>query len=175
MKFQVFEVGKVYEPAIGMSEGVRFDLTSSGGILLYGFNNPTAHEVEQMKAGKHFEIRYTEMNGILWITSKCGDLAWTDAPYNPRLSSGLPDIDFEEGEGIALSLVMIDVPSGIVKSARLIGLGTRFSRYLTEKAIEVREQPMTIMEANRSINATMAMCSSEDLAKVAPSQARFEV
>ena len=158
-----------------MGEGVRFDLTYSGGMLMYLFNNPTAHEVEQMKSGKSFEIRFSEINGIIWVTSKCGDLAWTDAPYNPRLSSGLPDPDFEDGNGIALSLVMIDVPSGIVKSARLIGLGTSFSHYLTEKALEIREQPMTIMDVNRSINSTMAMCSSEHLAKIAPSQARFEI
>lgn len=173
--YSVFKVGQVYAPAVGKGEGVKFTLSSGGAMLLYAFDNPTSEEVAQMKSGKDFEIRYTEMNGILWITSKCGNLEWTDAPYNPRLSSGLPGSDFDEGEGLALTLVMIDARTGIVKSTRLIGLGTSFSHYLCEKAMEIREQPMTIAEAGRSIEFTMMRCDSEYLANLAHSQARFKL
>ena len=172
---EVFEVGKVYKPAIGIGEGVRFDISSAGATLMYVFDAPSPDEVAQMRSGKRFEIRYTEINGILWITSKCGDLEWTDAPYNPRLSSGLPDPDFNDGEGLALTLVMIDARDAVVKSVRLIGLGTRFSHYLTEKALELREQPMTATAANSSIVQTMMMFDSRQLADIAPSQARFRV
>ena len=175
MEYSVFEVGKVYKPAVGIGEGVRFTLSSGGAVLMYAFDNPTAKEIEQTKSGKKFEIRYTEINGIIWITSKCGDLEWTDAPYNPRLSSGFPAPDFADGEGIALTLVMLDSRNSVVKSTRLIGLGTRFSHYLTEKAIELKNQPMTMTEASRSINQTMLRYTSEQLANLAPSQARFRL
>ena len=172
---EAFEVGKVYKPAVGIGEGVRFNLSYDGAVLIYAFDNPTAREIAETKSGKSFEIRYTEVNGIIWVTSKCGDLEWTDAPYNPRLSSSLPDPDFADGEGLALTLVMLDSMSGVVKSTRLIGLGTRFSHYLTEKAIELKDQSMTMAEANRSISQTMAMYSSDQLANIATSQARFRL
>ena len=174
-RFSLFEVGKPYEPAIGMGEGVRFTLSSEGGLLLYVFDNPTSEEIDQMRSGKGFEIRFATINGIIWVTSKCGDLEWTDAPYNPRLSGGLPAPDFEDGEGIALTLVMINAMDGVVKSVRLIGLGTSFSHYLVERSIELRDQPMTMVEANHSINQTMLRNSSRQLADIAPSQARYRL
>ena len=172
---EVFEVGKVYKPAIGIGEGVRFDLSYAGATLMYVFDAPSPDEVAQMRSGKSFEIRYTEQCGIIWVTSKCGNLAWTDAPYNPRLSSDLPPAYYEDGEGLALTLVMIDARDAVVKSVRLIGLGTRFSHDLTETAMALREQPMTMAEAHNAITYTMARCTSEDLAKVAPSFARFRI
>ena len=174
-KYEVFEVGKVYEPFVGMEEGVRFNLSSSGATLVYAFNNPTPDEVAQMQAGKRFEIRFVEFGGIIWITSKCGNLEWTDAPYNPRLSTGLPASEFEDGEGIALTLVMIDSRNGVVKSTRLIGLGTNFSRYLMEEATGLRSCPMTILDASTSIVHTMDRFSSRQLADISQNAARFRL
>jgi len=171
----IIEVGKPCKPFIGMGEGVRFSLSGDGALLAYCFDNPTEHEIAQMKSGKSFEIRCSMIDKILWITSKCGDLAWTDAPYNPRLSQSLLEWDYDEGEGIALTLVMIDSKTGIVKAARLIGLGTMFSRYLVAKTLELRDDPMTEEEAAESIKWTMARASSEYLAKIAPSYGQFRL
>ena len=167
------EVGK--KSPVTMTEGVRFDLSSAGATLIYAFDAPTTDEVAQVRSGNGFEIRFAEINDILWVTTKCGNLEWTDAPYNPRLSSGLPDPDFADGEGIALTFVLIDSATGIVKAVRLIGLGNRFSHYLTEKALELREKTMTMTDAVRSINQTMNMYDSRQLASLASSQARFRL
>ena len=85
----VFEVGKPYLPALGLGEGVRFGIDGSGCFLMYEFNRPTDAEVSATKSGQPFEIKFVTVNGIIWILSKCGTLRWTDAPYNPRLSSSL--------------------------------------------------------------------------------------
>ena len=173
--FEVIEVGKPYEPIIGMGEGVRFDLSPSGGLLLYSFDRPATDEIDQMKSGKGFEIRFAELGGIIWITSKCGNLEWADAPYNPRLSSGIPAPNLEDGQGIALTLVMVDARDGVVKSARLIGLGTKFSQCLLEKAVELRKQPMTMTEATGAINRIMMKYTSRQLSDMASGQARFRI
>lgn len=175
------KVGSVYKPAVGMGEGVKFTLSFDGALLLYAFDDPTPEEIAEMKAGKSFELRYAEIAGILWVTSKCGNLEWTDAPYNPRLSSSLPPSDFEEGEGLALTLVMVDSRTAVVKALRVIGLETRFSHDLAETASWIKEfgdpidEPMTEHEAESLIRHTMATCSSEHLAKIAPSHARFRL
>ena len=168
MDRSVFEVGKPYLPAIGLGEGVRFGIDGTGCTLMYCFNRPTDAEVAAMRSGQSFEIRYITINGIIWILSKCGNLNWTDAPYNPRLSSNLPDPEsIQDGSGLALTSIMLDSKDAVVKSARLIGLGTDFSRQLASEVLKVRSQPMTVREAGMSINQTMQMHSTRRLVQMA--------
>ena len=174
MEFSVFKVGQVYQPAVGIGEGVKFTLSKDGALLLYSFDSPAAEEVAEMKAGKGFEIRFVTLGGIIWVMSKCGDLDWADAPYNPRLVGALPE-EPEGKEGTALTLVMVDSRSGVVKSVRLIGLGSDFSRALLKEATEVRSKAMTVMDANRSINNTMMRYDTKSLVRMAPSYARFKL
>jgi hypothetical protein len=164
----VFEVGKPYLPALGLGEGVRFGIDGSGCFLMYEFNRPTDAEVSATKSGQPFEIKFVTVNGIIWILSKCGTLRWTDAPYNPRLSSSLPDpASIGDKEGLAMTLVMLDSYDAVVKSTRLIGLGTDFSRHLASEVLRVRSQPMTVREAGMSISQTMRMYSTELLVQKA--------
>ena len=170
-----FEVGKPYSPAFGLGEGVRFNLASDGAAMIYAFDNPTPDEIDQMHSGNGFEIRFVTLGGIIWIMSKCGNLEWTDAPYNPRLSSSLPELPSGDTEGTALTLVMLNSRDAVVKSVRLIGLGTEFSRRLISEATALRNMTMTVKEAAMSINQTMAKYSTKDLIKMAPGYARFRL
>ena len=60
-----YEVGQTIENFRNHQEGVQFDMSDSGATLLVFFNNPTQDEIEQFKAGKNFEIRFTELYGII--------------------------------------------------------------------------------------------------------------
>ena len=104
----LLEVGKPYLPALGLGEGVRFNIGPDGAILIYCFDRPTPREVQAMGSGKDFEIRFVTVDGIMWILSKCGDLEWTDAPYNPRLSAGISSLAvIANGAGLGLTLVLM--------------------------------------------------------------------
>ena len=171
-----FEVGKPYSPAFGLGEGARFSIAMDGALLMYAFDRPTSDEVGQMASGKGFEIRFATLGGIIWIMSKCGTLEWTDSPYNPRLSSNLPDpSSITDGGGLGLTLVMIDSSDAVVKSVRLIGLGTDFSRKLLAESLSVRQMPMTVSDATKSINQTMLKYSTKQLAGMAPNSAKFRL
>jgi len=172
----VFEVGKPYLPALGLGEGVRFGIGETGCELVYGFDAPTLKEVAAMKGGHPFEIRFAPLGGIIWVTSKCGSLEWTDAPYNPRLSGGLPDPSaIKDGSGLSLVLLMLDSRDAVVKSGRFIGLGTGFSRELLEEAARTRKQAMTVRAAELSIAGTMARLTTRQLAEMARPEARFKL
>lgn len=171
-----FEVGKPYLPALGLGEGARFSIGPDGAFLLYAFDRPKPAEVAAMGSGQAFEIRFATIGGIVWILSKCGTLHWTDAPYNPRLSEGIPEpASITDGSGLGLTLVMIDSRDAVVKSARLIGLGTDFSRRLLEEAQTVRKQALTMTQAGLSIHRTMTSYATAQLAKMAPSWARYRI
>lgn len=162
------KVGQPYAPMQGRSEGCYFDIDTAGARLIYHYRSPTEKELAAVREGRPFEIRFCELGGLIWITSKCGALPWNDAPYNPR-TSALPD-GFEEitaGHGLALLLAMIDFNTSVVQSLRLIGLGEDFSRKLIGTAARLREQVMTVREYRASMQNTMARYSSDGLSKMA--------
>ena len=163
-----FEVGKTFLPALGMGEGIRFGLDSCGATLMYMFDSPTRQEIRATKSGKRFEIRFITIDGIIWILSKCGNMNWTDAPYNPRLlGSAVSPISIADGEGLALLLMMLDADNAVVKSLRYIGLGTEFSRHLLAEALKVQGQPMSKMDATESIKRTMLAYTTDNIAEMA--------
>lgn len=164
----MIEVGKPYEPIARLSEGVYFDLDDSGARLIYHFARPTEKEIAAMQSGKDFEIKMTELRGILWIVSKCGALNWTDAPYNPRaslLSDSFPRTG--SGDGIALQLIMSDARTAEVKSLRLIGLGAAFSAALLEAAQRLRVDGMAPSDVQSAIDEVMQTYSTTQIASMA--------
>lgn len=163
----ILEVGKPYAPLTGRGEGVLFDIDDGGAKLLICFCRPTAQEIAATQAGQPFQIRFLEMDGIIWILAKCGSLAWMDAPYNPRTSlyTRLPNPD--KGTGLALTLVMADARTTEIKSLRMIGLGEGFSAALVDTAERLRHTHADLREVNQNIRETMGKYSTDELVKMA--------
>ena len=124
----VFSVG---EPALifaNTPEAVHFICDDSGLGLIYNFNNPTEHEIEQVQTNKPFEIKFTTINNVMFIMTKCGDLPWTDSTCNPALCRVMSlQEPIEENIGYSLLFILIDAKTNIVKNIRTIGLGHEFS------------------------------------------------
>lgn len=76
-----YEVGQVIEKFKTSQEDVKFDISDEGAVLLVFFPNPTQEEINQFESGKEFEIRLTELNDVIMLTFKIGNLNWMDAPY----------------------------------------------------------------------------------------------
>ncbi len=161
------EVGKPFPVMAGRGEGVIFTIDDSGAMLIYNFRRPTEKEIAAVKQDQPFEIRFLELDGIIWILSKCGSLEWTDAPYNPRASSLSVLPSFGESQGLGLMLLMTDASTAIIKSLRMIGLGTKFSKALIETTAKLRATPMDDYEVAASINNTMNRYSTSQLCQMA--------
>ena len=107
------------------------------GLCLSFFNRPTADDIEQFKSGHSFEIRMTEMYGVIMISAKIGTLNWIDMPYTPHLSKSLTKFQLpDKGEGLGLVLMLVDGVSGEIKSIRMLGLSENFTRKLYGVAME---------------------------------------
>lgn len=133
----LYNVGQVVNGFIYHPECVKFDIDDSGATMLVFFDRPTQDEVNQFKADKNFEIRFAELNDVIMITTKIGNLNWMDAPYNANLSKNLSKFILpNEGSGLGLTLILVDAHSGEIKSIRLIGLSTNFTRKLFGAAME---------------------------------------
>lgn len=150
----VYTVGQKVENFILNEESIKFDLDDAGAILLVSFNQPTQREIEQFNANKNFEIRFTELENVIIVTAKIGNLDWIDAPYNIHLSQNLSKFILpEENTGLALTLVLIDAQTGIVQALRFMGLSTNFTKRLVGAALEQKWKEFDEVEYYKKIQS----------------------
>lgn len=148
-----YKVGKVVDNFKRHSEGIQFDIADDGATMLVFFQSPTTDEIEQFKSGKNFEIRFTELYGVIMVTVKIGKLNWMDVPYTPHLSKNLTKFQFPNKEqGLELTLILIDAITGEIKHIRLLGLSERFTKRLFGVVMEHKVKPFNKEEYNNSLN-----------------------
>ena len=126
-----YEVGKVVDKFKYHQEGMQFEIDDAGATMIAFFQRPTMGEVSQFASGSRFEIRFVELYGVIMITAKIGKLNWMDAPYTPHLSKNLSKFQIpDKGQGLGLTLILVDTMSGEVKSIRFLSLSEQFTRRL---------------------------------------------
>lgn len=137
-----YSVGQIVEKFKRNKDEVQFDIADDGATLLVFYQNPSEEEVSQFGAGNDFEIRFLEINGVIMITTKIGNLNWMDAPYTPHLSLNLTKIPIpNEGEGLGLFVILVDAVTGEIKSMRLVGLSEKFTRKLLGTVMNQKMEP----------------------------------
>lgn len=162
-----YEAGQVVDNFKHHSEGVHFDIADDGATMLVFFQSPTYEETEQFKSGKNFEIRFTELYGVIIITAKIGNLNWMDAPYTPHLSKNLTKFQFpSEEQGLGLMLILIDAITGEIKHIRLLGLSETFTKSLFGVAMEHKVKPFDKAEYNNSINRIFSAYQTSQIVKM---------
>lgn len=162
-----FEVGQVIEKFKNHQECVQFDISDAGATMLVFFASPAQEEIKQFKAGANFEIKFTELQGVIMITVKIGNLNWMDAPYTPHLSKNLTKFELPNAnKGLGLTLVLIDAITGEIKNMRLLGLSERFTKQLFGIAMEQKMEDFDMIEYNKSINRIYSMYSTEEIVKI---------
>lgn len=162
-----FEVGQVIEKFKNHQECVQFDISDTGATMLVFFENPTLDEIDQFKSGKNFEIRFTELQGVIMLTVKIGNLNWMDAPYNSNLSKNLTKFELpNENQGLGLTLVLVDAITGEIKHMRLLGLSERFTKQLFGIAMEQKMGDFNMIEYNKSIDRIYSVHSTEEIVKI---------
>ena len=114
-------------------EGVLFEYTQTGPILIIAFRGPKPAEVQAAKTGK-LEMALYESGPVLFVLVKIKGIGgWMDAPFSIRIYDNRGVIfDWSEpigdGSGLAVHIVLVDAATGIVQAQRLIGTSTAFAR-----------------------------------------------
>lgn len=165
----MYKIGETINAFRGHEECVKFDITDDGAMLLVFFQNPTKKEIEEFASGKYFEIRFLELDQVIMVTTKIGDLNWMDAPYTPHLSPNLTTFQIpDESQGLGLMLVLIDAVTGEIKTLRLLGLSEEFTRKLFGVAIEHRMDEFDPKKYNESLQRISTYRTSQiaELSKV---------
>jgi hypothetical protein len=125
--FRVLKVGKpLAEGVTSYPDGqITADIDESGLFIRVAYADPTKKEIENFKKGAA-SFGLAEVDNIIFILCKFGDLNWMDAPYESRLSAGaaidLSEAPPESNAGLAVTVALADARTGIVKSLRLLAL-----------------------------------------------------
>lgn len=162
----LYKIGQVIPEFIGHNEGVQFDIADDGATLLVFFNRPKLDEIEQFKSGHNFEIRYVQIKDVIMMLVKIGSLNWMDAPYTPHLSKNLTRLDQpKQGQGLALTIYLIDSATGKICSMRLVGLSERFTKSLFRDISEVWKKDWDPNEYRMTLNRIFASYTTRVLVK----------
>lgn len=129
----------------------------------------TSKEVEQCQCG-NFEIGLSEVNGILFITFNMDGVIKAETAFNANLCDrdSVKNLgEFREGVGYGCTIIGVDSDTGIIKSLRVVGLGTEFSNELNNYMKEQLEDE-GFNESRYKINSyrVLAEYSSDDIFKV---------
>lgn len=161
-------VGKqLIEGKANYQEGVIFEYTDAGPILIVAFNRPAEKEIEGVRSGK-LQIGFCETGPVIFITVKiqgCG--GWMDAPFTIRKYDG-KTFDWSEpigeSQGLALTVVLIDAATGIVQAQRLIGTAHNFAVGFRSAMMRQLERPYDSMMFNQKVNEIYRNYTSDDIA-----------
>jgi hypothetical protein len=159
------EVGELFEEGkTRYNEGVIFEFTQSGPILLMFFNHPTENEIASIKSGK-LELAFLEKDEVIFILSKFQGMSWIDAPYTVHLSKPFTFDNMTPDQGFGLTIYLIDASSGILKAIRYVGLSNDFSGKLKATILRQKEMSFDAIAYNRRINTIYANYSTDDLVR----------
>jgi hypothetical protein len=135
------EVGQLYlPPRTEYPEGCEFNFYDGGYQLNLYWDNPNKQEIQAVQKGKaNFSLLIHEQ--IIFLLYQFKPLLWGDAPYHYSLvpvDRRSSPKSIEEGQGVLLTIILIDARTGIVRAIRIIGLSTNLSRKLVDAiAIQV--------------------------------------
>lgn len=170
-----YEVGQKYPGATPSDDGCIIEMDASGLLLIVKFANPTANEIKQISADNPFEIRFVALNEVIFFTVKFGDLAWMDMPYSPHLSKVNWTPVEDKISGYALTVVLIDARSGIIKAIRLIGLGNQFSKNLFIEVNNLSEKQFNISKYSANLSSIMNRYSIKQIADLSAYKNRYKI
>lgn len=126
-------VGERYPGALPPQEGVLYEHSSAGHIVLSALEAPTAIEERAYKSGPCEFALVVDGSAIL-LLSRFGPLPWADAPYSwhlvPADRRDLPSADLDAEKRATIAITLVDLHSRLVRALRLVSVSPDFTRAL---------------------------------------------
>lgn len=162
MSFLKFEVNNLLKKGVTQyQEGTLFEMTDLGAILFCYYSNPTPEEIEDFNHGQ-VQYGYFKNKNVIIMLFKFEDNPWIDAPYSVHLSKNLIELNrINEGNGLSITVILVDADTGIVKNIRAFALSNRFSNKLIED-IKIQKN-MSFNGFNSNLNMIYSSYSAREL------------
>lgn len=159
-EYSCYKVGDQVIPPCG--DGVRFDLTSGGAVLMIQMGKPTSKEKNDFKNGVP-QFSLTVVDDIIFFLCRFGTGPWMEAPYNRYLSKPFDlSVPQNANEGIGIHAMLIDASTGVLVAQKIIGLEHSLSVKLLE-AVAVQPE---IPDYDRRLQRVFATMSTQQILEV---------
>lgn len=166
--------GKVFPSYIGMSEGTLFDMSDTGATLTMFMYDPEKDEIAQFDRSKPVEIRFAAIKDVIMMTIKLGNLEWWEAPYSVHLSRNLTRMPvIEDGKGINLTLMLVNIRTGRVENVKVVQLSTEFSVALCKAIDKQRSTKFSNTMYNINIDRLYDMYTADQLAEMGTTRCKI--
>lgn len=170
---EMYKVGELYPGYQQRPEGTVFDLRDDGAIFIVLFNKPTNDEIKQFQSDSNFEIRFTEIYDEIVLTAKIGGLNWMDTFYNPHLSLNLTKLqEPQDGQGLGLTLMLLDAVDGKIMTMRLLGLSENFTHKFFKSVKDLKEKSFNKETHERNI-IKIQKYTTKELVKMCTNYCKF--
>ncbi len=130
----LYEVGQPYPAGSPpYPEGGEYNYRGGAHELRLFFNTPTPAEGEAVRTGPA-EVALTVDGPVVFLLYRFGEaFHWSDAPYTIHMvpaDQRTPPPALEAGQGVLLTVLLIDAGSGIVRAIRVVSLSPHLTREL---------------------------------------------
>ncbi len=165
-----YRIGKKYPELANGMEGIVFDYSDCGAMIIQYMRNPSNTEIKDVQEG-NIELKMVSFKDVIALPARFGSGPWCDMWYTPHLSLKLSSIDPDiivpgEGQGILTTVLLVDSLTGEIKAMRTIAMSERFSRRFLKNALELAKKPFDYWKYNNSIGRIQAAYPSKKLASM---------
>lgn len=161
------QVGEKLEDVDVSQEGSFLSIDDSGVMLLLAFDDPTQNEIESISPGGRVEAKALVLSDTLFMMFKFGSMPWIDCSYHPMIEIQMPTVEAaDEGIGLALTVVLCDVKTKIVKSVRLLGLSTQLTHYISNYLSTCNRR--TKLESDMAVAKVQDAYTTKNMVQMAP-------
>ena len=145
-----FKVGECVEQFIGSSQGIMWDVDSSGASLIFIIKE---EYLSQYRLGGHYDFFFTRFNETMFICVKLGNNPWASAPYTPHCSPDFELVNYEKGMGMPVKVMLINATNGIIQQIDFLVLGHDFSANFMYNCEDILSSPFDSMGHQLTIQA----------------------
>lgn len=148
-------VGQLYDPHRRRWAPMPVARITHAGIhLVLIVAGPTAAEVEAVRTGEP-RFAWVDASNVAVLAWTFGEaIPWTDVPYSPHLenSGDVPGIGETPGSPAAVTVVLVDADTGVVRAVRNTSWSPEFSAVVRDSIARMAAAPVDM----NAIDAAMA-------------------
>jgi len=172
----ILELGKPYRRAAGLPQAVYIDKADYGFELIINMDKPKQTEIDHYGKGRGLKIRAGVIDGLICFAIKADGEPWQDCNFNPRLTANTDySLPADGNIGYALTIILTEMPMGIVRKLRVVGLSRDISEYIYNAVMDdIKKSSYTVIpEYYKAVRELQAKYTSDEIAELC--EARYEL
>lgn len=158
-----YVVGQFYPEFARRSDGVYLSIDDAGILVNVLFNSPTAKERKAFQSREPLSVCVLRKYDLLVMLLRFSTLPWMDCTFTPNIGKKPVMQDVPDGAGYAMVVRLFDTRNGMLRTQRMISLGTEISREIKHIVDDLSKTPFARDIYNTQIKTLYSTYKTTDL------------